>query len=61
MPPPAPPTMAAAPIEQTHRSDLLPATCPHCGGPIRSYEVKWTGKQTAACPYCGSHLPMRKP
>ena len=60
MPLPATPTMAPAPIEQTHRSDLLPLTCPHCGGPIRAYEVKWTGKQSAACPYCDSNLPMKK-
>jgi len=61
IPPPAPSTMAAAPVEQTHRSDLLPATCPHCGGPIRSYEVNWTGKQSAVCPYCCSNLPLKKP
>ena len=62
MPPPTPPlTVAAVPVEQIHRNDLLPATCPHCGGPIRSYEVKWTGKQSAACPYCDSNLPMKKP
>jgi DNA-directed RNA polymerase subunit RPC12/RpoP len=60
MPPPVPLTMAAAPIEQIHRSDLLPANCSQCGGPIRSYEVKWTGKQSAACPYCESNLPMKK-
>jgi hypothetical protein len=60
MPPPAPPIMVAAPVEQIHRNDLLPATCPHCGGPIRSHEVKWTGKQSATCPYCGSNLPMKK-
>jgi hypothetical protein len=60
MPPPAPLTIAPAPTEQTHRVDLLPATCPQCGGPIRSYEVKWTGKQSAACPYCNSSLPMKK-
>jgi DNA-directed RNA polymerase subunit RPC12/RpoP len=59
--PRAAPIMAAAPVEQTHRSDLLPATCPRCGGPIRSHEVQWTGKQSAACPYCGSNLPMKKP
>jgi hypothetical protein len=60
MPPPAPPIAVAAPVEQIHRIDLLPVTCPHCGGPIRSYEVKWTGKQSAACPYCGSNLPQKK-
>lgn len=46
--------------EPTHRADLLPATCPHCGGPVRSHEVKWTGKQSAACAYCGSDLVMKK-
>ena len=60
MPPPIPVKMTPAPVEQTHRSDLLPATCPQCGGPIRSYEVKWTGKQSAACPYCDSNLAMKK-
>lgn len=59
-PPPAAPRPAPAPVEQTHRVDLLPTTCAHCGGPIRSYEVKWTGTQSAACPYCGSNLTMKK-
>jgi len=65
-PPPAPmppfstPTPAPAPVVQIHRSELLPVTCPHCGGPIRAYEVKWTGAQSAACPFCGSNLPMKK-
>jgi DNA-directed RNA polymerase subunit RPC12/RpoP len=54
--PPAP-----APVEQIHRVDLLPLTCTHCGGPIRSHEVTWTGAQSAACPYCGSSLQMKKP
>ena len=49
-----------APVGQIHRADLLPLTCPRCGGPIRSYEVKWTGAQSAACPYCDSNLPMKK-
>ena len=50
----------APPAEPIHRADLLPATCAHCGGPVRSYEVKWTGKQSAACSYCGSNLKMKK-
>ncbi len=58
-PPPAP-RPVSAPIEQTHPVDLLPATCQQCGGPVRSYEVKWTGRQTAACTYCGSNLKMKK-
>jgi len=62
MPPlaPATPTVTPAPVQSIHRIDLLPATCSQCGGPIRSDEVKWTGKQSAACPYCGSDLPMKK-
>lgn len=58
-PPPAP-MPVPAPVEQTHPVDLLPATCQQCGGPVRSYEVKWTGRQTAACTYCGSNLKMKK-
>lgn len=48
------------PVTPSHRADLLPTTCAHCGGPVRSYEVKWTGKQSAACSYCGSNLKMKK-
>jgi len=59
-PAPAAPIMTQAPVEPIHRIDLLPVTCPQCGGPIRSDEVKWMGKQSAACPYCGSNLPMKK-
>jgi hypothetical protein len=43
-----------------HRLDLLPTTCPNCGGPIRGHEVKWTGSQSADCPYCGVNLPIKK-
>jgi hypothetical protein len=64
LPPSAPATVAPvvtpAPIEPIHRADLLPADCPHCGGPVRSSEIRWTGKQSAACAYCGSALPMKK-
>ena len=50
-PPPAPPILE-------HRLELLPSICPKCGGPIRGQEVKWTGVQSADCPYCGTNLPM---
>lgn len=56
VPSPTAPTAAPAPVAPTDQSDLLPANCPRCGGPIRSYEVKWMGPQSAACPYCGSNL-----
>ena len=61
-PPPAPKPIIvnAAPSQLIHRAELLPATCAQCGGPIRSHEVKWTGAQSAACPYCGSNLKMKK-
>ncbi len=55
IPSPAPP--AAIP---EHRIDLLPQICPACSGPIRGHEVKWTGPQSANCPYCGTNLPMNK-
>ena len=58
--PHAEPIITPAPVEPIHRVDLLPTTCLQCGGPIRSDEVKWTGKQSAVCPYCGSNLPMKK-
>ena len=54
----SPMTMASTPSE--HRLELLPTTCPNCGGPIRGHEVKWTGSQSADCPYCGANLPMKK-
>lgn len=61
---PIPPT-SAAPVQAIsptleHRLELLPAACPRCGGPIRGHEVKWTGPQSADCPYCGANLPMIK-
>jgi len=57
--PPAP-TVITVPVEPAYRVDLLPENCEQCGGPIRSNEVRWTGEQSAACPYCGSVLPMKK-
>jgi hypothetical protein len=57
-PPPMPSPMA--PLAQEHRPELLPTICPRCGGPIRGHEVRWTGPQSADCPYCGANLPMKK-
>jgi hypothetical protein len=42
-----------------HLLELLPATCPTCGGPLHGKDVKWTGAQSADYPYCGANLPMR--
>lgn len=56
---PVPAQPAPAPAAQ-HRLDLLPTACPNCSGPIRGSEVKWTGEQSADCPYCGTNLPMAK-
>ncbi len=55
-PSPSPPVSSVA----EHRLELLPTICPNCGGPIRGHEVKWTGVQSADCPYCGANLPMGK-
>lgn len=55
------PGLEMAPVAPAeHRIDLLPQVCPSCNGPIRSHEVKWTGPQSANCPYCGTNLPMNK-
>jgi hypothetical protein len=48
------------PAIQEHRLELLPSVCPKCSAPIRGSEVKWTGPQSADCPYCGANLPMEK-
>lgn len=53
------PGMVSTPTQE-HRIELLPQVCPSCNGPIRGYEVKWTGAQSANCPYCGTNLPMTK-
>jgi hypothetical protein len=59
-PSPAPSPPAPASAVEEHRLELLPSICPKCGGPIRGHEVKWTGVQSADCPYCGANLPMEK-
>jgi hypothetical protein len=53
--------MASAVTMPEHRLEQLPHVCPNCNAPIRGKEVKWTGPQSADCPYCGSNLPMVKP
>lgn len=40
----------------TTRELHLPETCPNCGGPIHANSVRWTGRQSAICPYCGSTI-----
>jgi hypothetical protein len=45
---------------QEHRLELLPQLCPNCNAPVRGHMLKWTGPQSADCPYCGSNLPMMK-
>jgi len=59
--PPAPPAPAApAPQASEHPFELLPSVCAKCGGPIRGHEVKWTGPQSADCPYCGANIQMER-
>jgi len=33
---------------------MLPATCPQCGGTLRSDEADWIDAVSAECPWCGS-------
>lgn len=35
---------------------MLPATCPHCGAPLRSDWVEWIDDRSAACDFCGSTI-----
>jgi hypothetical protein len=55
----APASPSPTPPAVEHQANLLPPICPRCGGPIRGHEVKWTGAQSADCPYCGANLPMK--
>jgi DNA-directed RNA polymerase subunit RPC12/RpoP len=59
---PAPPLRVetVAPPAGTHRAEWLPLNCPKCGAPTRAADVRWTGDSSAACPYCGSNLPLKK-
>jgi hypothetical protein len=61
-PPPAAPAAPAAPAPQAaeHPFERLPSTCAKCGGPIRGHEVKWTGPQSADCPYCGANIQLER-
>lgn len=43
-------TQALASERELH----LPDRCPNCGSPLSPSTVRWQGKQTATCPYCGS-------
>ena len=42
------------------REVTLPETCPNCGGPVTAATVKWTGRTTAVCPFCGSTIKARE-
>lgn len=55
-----PPASVPAPASTGPRIELLPATCPRCGAPVRSPDVKWRGDQFAACAYCGSNVIIKK-
>lgn len=59
-PPPVATKPIVTPTEPIDNAALLPAVCSQCGAPVSPYEVKWRGAQSAACPYCGSNLKMKK-
>ncbi len=60
-PQPAPEPRAATQLNQVMERpfELLPHTCPRCGGPVRRDEVKWSNARYASCAYCGSNLPLK--
>jgi hypothetical protein len=51
---------ATAPTEEKHPTQRLPSECPKCSAPIRGQEARWTGRESADCPYCGANLPLRQ-
>lgn len=55
--PPAASLEASQPAYSIHR---LPSECPKCSAPIRGADVRWTGPESADCPYCGANLPLRE-
>jgi DNA-directed RNA polymerase subunit RPC12/RpoP len=59
-PSPIPRVETAAPAPEVHKADWLPLACPKCGAPTRAADVRWMGDSSAACPYCGSNLPLKK-
>ena len=38
------------------RGKWLPPKCPNCGGPLSVSTVKWTGPNTADCPFCNANI-----
>ncbi len=55
------PAVVAPPEADLHqRMDLLPATCPGCGAPVRAQNVHWTGPRSAECVYCGVQMSVRE-
>jgi predicted RNA-binding Zn-ribbon protein involved in translation (DUF1610 family) len=59
---PAPPPRVETVIlsAEVHKAEWLPLSCPKCGAPTRAAEVRWMGDASAACPFCGSNLPLKK-
>jgi tetratricopeptide (TPR) repeat protein len=37
----------------------LPASCPHCGGPVNLNEVTWAGPDRAECAYCSGIITAK--
>lgn len=44
---------SVAPAGAGVQQGVLPASCPHCGAPLRPDEVEWVDAASAECPYCG--------
>lgn len=59
-PPSLPRVETVASRPDVHKAEWLPLSCPKCGAPTRAGDVRWTGDSSAACPYCGSNLPLKK-
>ena len=59
-PSPLPRMESDTPQPEVHKAEWLPLNCPKCGAPTRAADVRWTGDSSAACPYCGSNLTIKK-
>ena len=57
--PTQPKTTPSVVAQHLHPIERLPSECPKCSAPIRGIEVRWTGIQSADCPYCGANLPLK--
>lgn len=50
------PDQPAAPSPTWRDNTVLPPRCPRCGAPVEAELVRWTGANSADCPFCSGSL-----